>query len=113
VKKKKRNEATKKAFKEATSSLYANERTKPRSDETKVGARDICVAMNKKHHTGISCRTVEHLVQNGIVGVSPQIKGETGVVPPTIWNTLMVAFTSYVQIRQINGEGSYTNILLN
>jgi len=43
VKKKKRNEATKKAFKEATSSLYANERTKPRSDETKVGARDICV----------------------------------------------------------------------
>ena len=96
------------ATKEATK-LYAIERPKSRSDKSKKGAREICEAVNEKRGTTISSRTVEELVQKGIVGVSPPLNNShDGGVPWRVFKTLKGAFESYVQIKQINGDGGST-----
>jgi len=65
--------------------------------------------VNEKHGTNVSFRSVEELVQKGIVGVSPPLNNNhDGGIPWRVFRTLKGAFESFIQIKQINGEGGST-----
>ena len=38
--------------------------------------------------------------------MSPKKKGPQGIIPPLIYDTLCNAFESYIQIKQLNGQGT-------
>ena len=87
--------AKKTATKEATK-IFAIERPKPRSDKSKKGARAICEAVNKKHGTNISFRTVEKLVKKGLVGVSPPLR--------IVANTRQVELARFAELVCLGGR---------
>lgn len=101
----KTNDAENSAVKEATV-LYAAERKKPRKDPSKIGARAICGKMDAKHGTSLCPRRVEMYVKQGKIGVSPEQRGQRGKIPLRHYKHLLVAFSTFVQIKQSNGEGS-------
>ena len=86
--------------------LYAAERKKPINYPSKIGRRAICGKMDAKHGTSLCPRMVDMYVKQGKIGVSPEQRGQRRKIP--IWNYkhLLVALSTFVQIRQSNGEGS-------
>ena len=106
VNRKKMVDLHKKAFKEATTTYYNDRQTKPRR---KTSAQKVCDAVNEKYSTNIKPRMVQHYVQTGRVGESPSKKGPDGGVPEVIFEPLLGAFESYVEIQQLNCSDSKTN----
>ena len=45
-------------------------------------------------------------VKQGKIGVSPEQRGQRGKIPLRHYKHLLVAFSTFVQIKQSNGEGS-------
>eukprot|EP00804_Cyclotella_cryptica_P024959 CCRYP_015507-RC/>CCRYP_015507-RC protein AED:0.06 eAED:0.04 QI:0/0/0/1/0/0/2/0/553 len=54
----------------------------------------------------ISKRTIQREVAEDRIGVSPKKKGPQGIIPPLIFDNLCNAFESYIQIKQLNGQGT-------
>ena len=101
----KTNYAENSAVKEATV-LYAAERKKPRKYPSKIGARAICGKMDAKHDTSLCPRRVEIYVKQGNIGVSTEQRGQHGKIPLWHYKHFLVAFSTFVQIKYSNDEGS-------
>ena len=94
-------EATKMLAREWSKKESSNNMTSPQ-----IGARKICVQVNRKHQTNISSRTITRYTNRGLIGISPLKRGPEGDVSDRIMKVLVRAFESYVQINQGNGNGA-------
>ena len=92
------------AHKRATS-LYASEQSKP-VGEKKMLASEVSNLVFGDFGVEISIRIIQREVAEDRIGVSPKKKGPQGIIPPLIYDTLCNAFESYIQIKQLNGQGT-------
>ena len=95
-----------KAHKHATA-WYAREKEKG-----KGGLSAAAVAKKTKEQydgVGPSTRSIQKYVKAGLIGVSPKKKGPEGNIIEYAFQTLCIAFHSFVAIHQINGKGGELN----
>ena len=65
---------------------------------------------NKPQYKGIvkvSERSIRHLVEKGIIGVTPPRRGNPGSIPPPAYKALKDALTSFISIHQASGKYEY------
>ena len=85
----------------ADTKMYATE--KPKSNG--LSAATVCNFVDDKYGTSINKYQVQKLVQQGIIGETPPKKGPDGGIPFHHFKHLVGAFETYVQVKQVNGEG--------
>ena len=91
------------AHKRATS-LYASEQSKP-VVEKKMSANEVSNLVLGEF--GLKFQSIQFSVKaEDQIGVSPKMKGSQGIIPPLIYDNLCNAFESYIQIKQLNGQGT-------
>ena len=63
--------------------------------------------VKKKHHGICPGKTTIHryVVELGLVGMSPLKTGPEGNIPREVYNSLCMAYGSFLRINQINGRG--------
>jgi len=102
---KRAREHTKKAHKRVTL-LYAAEVQKKKEGKPSIGAAAVEKKVKAEYGHGPSKKTILREVREGRAGFSPKRKGPSGSTSPFVFNTLCIAFESYVNIKQLNGRGS-------
>ena len=102
---KRAREHTKKAHKRVTL-LYAAEVQKKKEGKPSIGAAAVEKKVKAEYGHGPSKKTILREVREGRAGFSPKRKGPSGSMSPFVFNTLCIAFESYVNIKQLNGRGS-------
>jgi hypothetical protein len=86
--------------------LYAAEVRKKKEDKPSIGAAAVEKKVKAKYGHGPSKKTILREVREGRAGFSPKKKGPSGSTSLFVFNTLCIAFESYVNIKQLNGRGS-------
>jgi hypothetical protein len=62
---------------------------------------------NKRQYKGfvkVYERTIQHLVAEGIIGVTPPRRGHDDSIPPVAYRALKDAMTSFISIHQASGR---------
>ena len=74
--------------------------------EKKRSASEVSNLVFGEFGVEISKSTIQREVAEDRIGMSPKKKGPQGIIPPLIDDTLCNAFESYIQIKQLNGQGT-------
>ena len=86
--------------------MYAAEVQKKKEGKPSIGAAAVEKQVKAEYGHGPSKKTILREVREGRAGLSPKKKGPPGSTSPFVFNTLCIAFESYVNIKQLNGRGS-------
>ena len=69
-----------------------------------MGARKVAAQIKEDWQVDISFRDLSRYVSEGNIGVYPLKKGNLGKYLPWIFQTLCIAFLSYIKINQLNAR---------
>ena len=95
-----------KATQKRAISLYAIKQSNPEG-ETKMSASEVSKLVFGQFGVEILKLIIHHEVAEDHIGVRPKKKGPEEVVPRFIYDNLCNAFESYIQIKQLNGHGTW------
>ena len=88
----------------AATALYARERTKKEQTGEGMSAQEVRNTILKDYDWCPSVRTIQRYKEMNLAGCSPMKMGPEGKVPKFIFDTLCSAFSSMININQINGR---------
>ena len=94
----------KKAHKMATL-LYNEEKKKGKEGKSAQKVREMVLL---EYEVALSVRTIQRYAKNGMAGKSPIKKGPEGNIDKFVFDTMCQAFSSMINISQLNGASINT-----
>jgi predicted transglutaminase-like cysteine proteinase len=86
----------------ATQRIQENKILSP-SNPKKKTQQAIVDEVNQLYGSNVNLKTVNRMVNKGLVGVSPLKRGPVGSFPPHVWKALKEAFVTFCKLEQAQG----------